>query len=259
VASFKSWRSRPAPGASSSTVAAAMLRRCLSRVKLMALMAAEIIGGGAVQPGSPSPHVHGRDTGALQVETGSGGTAVCSSRRRGCPIGVSSLWSQLGRTRGVAPSKHRDLSRGKLGLAIEDVEVIGDGREAIGSVCHCGPAMASGLIAASLPVGIRARWRAGSSRGPTSASSRRAPTRAARRQGPRVAQRIGARIGATRPTSPRSGAARGSGPSDRPRSGAGPARSQARQRRDPLRPAAVPLRLAALRCAPLRSRHHLPA
>jgi hypothetical protein len=45
----------------------------------------------------------------------------------------------LGRTRGVAPSKHRDLSRGKLGLAIEDVEVIGDGREAIGSVCHCGP------------------------------------------------------------------------------------------------------------------------
>jgi len=61
------------------------------------------------------------------------------------------------------------------------------------------------------------------------------------------------RAKATRPAVPRSGAARGAGPSDRPRSGAAPARPQARQRRDPLRPAAVSLHLAAFRCAPLRS------
>jgi hypothetical protein len=48
-------------------------------------------------------------------------------------------------------------------------------------------------------------------------------------------------------------------PSHRHRSGASRARLRARQRRDPLPPAAAPLRLAALRCAPLRSRHHLPA
>ena len=63
---------------------------------------------------------------------------------------------------------------------------------------------------------------------------------------------------ATRPVAPRSGAARGAGPSHRHRSGASRARLRARQRRDPLRLAAVPLHLAAFRCAPLRFRHRLP-
>src|SRR5271165_3935327 len=51
-------------------------------------------------------------------------------------IGVSSLWPQFGRSCGVAFSKHRDLSRGKLGLAVEAVEVVGDGGETVGSVCQ---------------------------------------------------------------------------------------------------------------------------
>ena len=61
---------------------------------------------------------------------------------------------------------------------------------------------------------------------------------------------------ATRPRAPRSGAALGAKPSHRPRSGASRAPLRARQRRDPLRPAAVPLHLAAFRCAPLRSMRH---
>jgi len=62
----------------------------------------------------------------------------------------------------------------------------------------------------------------------------------------------------THPAAPRSGATLGAEPSHRRRLGAAPARLRARQRRDPLRSAAVPLHLAAFRCAPMRSMRHLP-
>ena len=83
----------------------------------------------------------------------------------------------------------------------------------------------------------------------------------ARRRGarPRPAPRFAARCRVpTHRAAPRSGAARGAGPSHRRRSGASRARLRAQQRRDPLRLAAVPLHLAAFRCAPRRSWYHRP-
>jgi hypothetical protein len=92
------------------------------------------------------------------------------------------------------------------------------------------------------------------SRSATSASSSPSPGRAAAPRGNvRIAKRRYRLLPpATRPTGPRSGAARGAGPSHRHRSGASRARPRARQRREPLPPAAVPRHRGAVRCAPRR-------
>jgi hypothetical protein len=128
------------------------------------------------------------------------------------------------------------------------------------------------------PAAVRARRAAGPARTPapprrspptrcsswaTSRSSTRAPDHPNRDQPALLVADSppppAPRSPATRPVAPRSGAAHGGGLSGRPRSGAAPARPRARLRRDPLRPAAVPLQLAALRCGPRRSWYHRPA